>query len=222
MNLKIIQTSDGSDTIYNSELNETYHSLHGSINESNVVYIKNGIEFYLDQKRKKNIKVLEIGFGTGLNFLLTHIFLEKRKEKILYHTLEPFPLPNDIIKRLNYVKKIGEQYLKTFELSHSEEPDKIIDITEKIKFIKSKTSLEDIKLKDNYDIIFYDAFAPSKQPSMWERKNLEKIYAHMNHDSVLVTYCSSGQFKRDLKSIGFKVDVLPGPKGKKEMVRAIK
>ena len=160
MNLKIIQTSDGSDTIYNSELNETYHSLHGSINESNVVYIKNGIEFYLDQKRKKNIKVLEIGFGTGLNFLLTHIFLEKRNEKILYHTLEPFPLPNDIIKRLNYVKKIGEQYLKTFELSHSEEPDKIIDITEKIKFIKSKTSLEDIKLKDNYDCLLYTSPSP--------------------------------------------------------------
>ena len=102
------------------------------------------------------------------------------------------------------------------------DPDKIIDITERIKFIKSKISLEDVKLKDNYDIIFYDAFAPSKQPSMWERKNLEKIYSHMNYDSVLVTYCSSGQFKRDLKSIGFKVDVLPGPKGKKEMVRAIK
>ena len=141
MNLKIIQTSDGSDTIYNSELNETYHSLHGSVNESNTVYIRNGLEYYIKKKSRKKIKILEVGFGTGLNFLLTHIFLEKRKEKILYHTLEPFPLPNDIIKRLNYVKKIGEQYLKTFELSHSEEPDKIIDITEKIKFIKSKTSL---------------------------------------------------------------------------------
>ena len=222
MSLRIIKTSDGSDTIFNSELNETYHSLNGSINESNIVYIQNGLEYYLNRKKENNIKILEIGFGTGLNFLLTHIFLEKRKEKILYHTLEPFPLPNDIIKRLNYVKKIGEQYLNIFQLSHSKESNKIIDITEKIKFIKSKISLEDIKLKDNYDIIFYDAFAPSKQPSMWERKNIEKIYSNMNYDSVLVTYCSSGQFKRDLKSIGFKVDVLPGPKGKKEMVRAIK
>ena len=222
MNLKIIQTSDGSDTIYNSELNETYHSLHGSINESSVVYIKNGIEFYLGKKRKKNIRILEIGFGTGLNFLLTHVFFEKRKEKILYHTLEPFPLSNGIVKKLNYVKKVGDQYSDIFQLSHSTDPDKIIDITDRIKFIKSKISLEDVNLQDKYDIIFYDAFAPSKQPSMWERKNLEKIYSHMNYDSVLVTYCSSGQFKRDLKSIGFKVDVLPGPKGKKEMVRAIK
>jgi len=222
MNLKIIQTSDGSDTIYNSELNETYHSLHGSINESNVVYIKNGIEFYLDKKRKKNIKILEIGFGTGLNFLLTHIFFKKRKENILYHTLEPFPLPNGIIKKLNYIKKVGDQYSDIFQLSHSSDPDKIIDITDRIKFIKSKVSLENINFQDKYDIIFYDAFAPSKQPSMWEKKNLEKIYSYMNEDSILVTYCSSGKFKRDLKSIGFELDVLPGPKGKKEMVRAIK
>ena len=222
MNLKIIQTSDGSDTIYNSELNETYHSLHGSINESSVVYIKNGIEFYLGKKRKKNIKILEIGFGTGLNFLLTHVFFEKRKEKIFYHTLEPFPLPNSIIKKLNYINKVGTQYSDFFQLSHSTGPDKIIDITDRIKFIKSKISLEDVNLQDKYDIIFYDAFAPSKQPSIWEKKNLEKIYSHMNEDSILVTYCSSGQFKRDLKLIGFELDVLPGPKGKKEMVRAIK
>ena len=222
MNLKIIKTSDGSDTIYNSELNETYHSLHGSVNESNVVYIKNGIEFYLDQNRKKNIKILEIGFGTGLNFLLTYIFLEKRKEKILYHTLEPFPLPKDIIKKLNYIKKVGDKYLEIFQLSHSTESNKINNLSDRIEFVKSKNLLEEIKLKDNYDIIFYDAFAPSKQPSIWKKENLEKIYSHMNYDSILVTYCSSGQFKRDLKSIGFRVEVLPGPRGKKEMVRAIK
>jgi len=222
MNLKIIKTSDGSDTIYNSELNETYHSLHGSVNESNVVYIKNGIEFYLDQNRKKNIKILEIGFGTGLNFLLTYIFLEKRKEKILYHTLEPFPLPNDIIKKLNYIKKVGDKYLEIFQLSHSTESNKINNLSDRIEFVKSKNLLEEIKLKDNYDIIFYDAFAPSKQPSIWKKENLEKIYSHMNYDSILVTYCSSGQFKRDLKLIGFRVEVLPGPRGKKEMVRAIK
>ena len=95
-------------------------------------------------------------------------------------------------------------------------------ISENLEFLKSETSLENTILTDKYDIIFYDAFAPSKQPSMWKRINLEKIFSHMKNSSVLVTYCSSGQFKRDLKSIGFKVDVLPGPKGKKEMVRAIK
>ena len=222
MNLNIIKTSDGSDTIFNAELNETYHSINGSINESNIVYIKNGLEYYLNQKRENNIKILEIGFGTGLNFLLTYIFLEERKEKIFYHTLEPFPIPNEIINKLNYITIIGNQYREIFKLSHTLKYEKKNNITESIQFLKSKISLEDIKLNEKYDIIFYDAFAPSKQPSMWERKNLEKIFSHMKNNSILVTYCASGQFKRDLKSIGFDVSTLPGPKGKKEMVRATK
>tara|TARA_Y100001970_G_scaffold31570_1_gene39294 strand:- start:355 stop:1023 length:669 start_codon:yes stop_codon:yes gene_type:complete len=222
MNLKIIKTSDGSHTIYNSELNETYHSLHGSINESNTVYIQNGLEYYIKKKSRKKINILEVGFGTGLNFLLTNIFFERRKENIFYHTIEPYPLPNEVIEKLNYVSEVGEQYKDIFSLSHNLENDKKNYISESLEFLKSETSLENTILTDKYDIIFYDAFAPSKQPSMWKRINLEKIFSHMKNGSVLVTYCSSGQFKRDLKSIGFKVDVLPGPKGKKEMVRAIK
>ena len=222
MNLKIIKTSDGSHTIYNSELNETYHSLHGSINESNTVYIQNGLEYYIKKKSRKKINILEVGFGTGLNFLLTNIFFERRKENIFYHTIEPYPLPNEVIEKLNYVSEVGEQYKDIFSLSHNLENDKKNYISENLEFLKSETSLENTILTDKYDIIFYDAFAPSKQPSMWKRINLEKIFSHMKNGSVLVTYCSSGQFKRDLKSIGFKVDVLPGPIGKKEMVRAIK
>ena len=95
-------------------------------------------------------------------------------------------------------------------------------MTKKIDFLKSKISIEDIALSNNYDIIFFDAFAPSKQPSIWNKKNLNKIYSNMKDGAILVTYCSSGQFKRDLKSIGFEVEVLPGPMGKKEMVRAVK
>ena len=222
MNLKIIKTSDGSHTIYNSELNETYHSLHGSINESNTVYIQNGLEYYIKKKSRKKINILEVGFGTGLNFLLTNIFFERRKENIFYHTIEPYPLPNKVIEKLNYVSEVGEQYKDIFSLSHKLGNDKKNYISENLEFLKSETSLENTILTDKYDIIFYDAFAPSKQPSMWKRINLEKIFSHMKNSSVLVTYCSSGQFKRDLKSIGFKVNVLPGPKGKKEMVRAIK
>ena len=222
MSLKIVKTSDGSHTIYNSELNETYHSLHGSINESNTVYIQNGLEYYIKKKSRKKINILEVGFGTGLNFLLTYSFLEKRKEKIFYHTIEPYPLPNEVTEKLNYVSEVGEQYREIFSLSHNLENDKKNHISENLEFLKSKNSLQDIELNHRYDIIYFDAFAPSKQPSMWEKKNLEKIYSTMKNHSVLVTYCSSGQFKRDLKSIGFNVNVLPGPKGKKEMIRAIK
>ena len=118
MNLKIIKTSDGSDTIFNQDLNETYHSLNGSIKESELVYIRNGLEFFLDKKTTDSVRVLEIGFGTGLNFLLTKIFMEERNEKLFYHTLEPFPLPSGLLKKINYIEKLGEGYRDIFDKSH--------------------------------------------------------------------------------------------------------
>ena len=222
MNLKIIKTSDGSDTIFNEDLKETYHSLNGSIKESELVYIKNGLEFFLDKKTADSVRVLEIGFGTGLNFLLTKIFIEKRNEKLFYHTLEPFPLPSGLIKKINYIEKLGEGYRDIFDKSHRSRPNEIVNLNEKITFLRSDLTLESIKFSKKYDVIYFDAFAPSRQPEIWEKENLKKIYSHMNLNSILVTYCSGGQFKRDLREVGFDVDVLPGPAGKREMARAIK
>ena len=222
MNLKIIKTSDGSDTIFNQDLNETYHSLNGSIKESELVYIRNGLEFFLNKKTRNSVRVLEIGFGTGLNFLLTKIFMEKRNEKLFYHTLEPFPLPSGLLKKINYIEKLGEGYRNIFDNSHRSRPNETVNLNEKITFLRSDLTLESIKFSKKYDVIYFDAFAPSRQPEIWEKENLKKIYSHMNLNSILVTYCSSGQFKRDLRGVGFDVDILPGPVGKREMVRAIK
>ena len=222
MNLKIIKTSDGSDTIFNQDLNETYHSLNGSIKESELVYIRNGLEFFLDKKTRDSVRVLEIGFGTGLNFLLTKIFMEERNEKLFYHTLEPFPLPSGLLKKINYIEKLGEGYRDIFDNSHRSIPNETVNFNEKITFLRSDLTLESIKFSKKYDVIYFDAFAPSRQPEIWEKENLKKIYSHMNLNSILVTYCSSGQFKRDLRGVGFDVDILPGPVGKREMVRAIK
>ena len=222
MNLKIIKTSDGSDTIFNQDLNETYHSLNGSIKESELVYIRNGLEFFLDKKITDSVRVLEIGFGTGLNFLLTKIFMEERNEKLFYHTLEPFPLPSGLLKKINYIEKLGEGNRDIFDNSHRSRPNETVNLNEKITFLRSDLTLESIKFSKKYDVIYFDAFAPSRQPEIWEKENLKKIYSHMNIDSILVTHCSSGQFKRDLREVSFDVDVLPGPVGKREMVRAIK
>jgi len=222
MSLKIIKTSDGSDTIFNEDLNETYHSLNGSINESELVYIRNGLEYFLNKKTTDSVRVLEIGFGTGLNFLLTKIFMEERSEKLFYHTLEPFPLPSGLIKKINYIEKIGESYRDIFNKSHKSRPNETVNLNEKISFLRSELTLESIKFSKKYDVIYFDAFAPSRQPEIWGIENLEKIYSHMNLNSILVTYCSSGRFKRDLRRVGFGVVVLPGPAGKREMVRAIK
>ena len=222
MALKIIQTSDGSHTIYDESLNETYHSIHGSINESNHVYVNAGLKQFIYESIKKHVNILEVGFGTGLNFLLLYDFLKKRNIKVDYHTIEPNPLNNSVLEKLNFSKIIGSVD-EIFKIIHKSKTDELVEIDKKITFLKSVDTIENIKLKERkYDIIFFDAFAPSKQPDIWSYNNLNKIHSSMGEDSILVTYCSSGKFKKTLHDLGFKVEVLDGPKGKKEMVRARK
>ncbi|MEC7877959.1 MAG: tRNA (5-methylaminomethyl-2-thiouridine)(34)-methyltransferase MnmD [Bacteroidota bacterium] len=222
MALKIIQTSDGSHTIYDESLNETYHSIHGSINESNHVYVNAGLKQFIYESRKKHVNILEVGFGTGLNFLLLYDFLKKRNIKVDYHTIEPNPLNDSVLEKLNFSKIIGSVD-EIFKIIHKSKTDELVEIDKKITFLKSVDTIENIKLKERkYDIIFFDAFAPSKQPDIWSYNNLNKIHSSMGEDSILVTYCSSGKFKKTLHDLGFKVEVLDGPKGKKEMVRVRK
>ena len=221
MSLKIINTSDGSHTIYNSELNETYHSVHGSIKESLHVYVEEGLNYFQKKTSKKVYKIFEVGFGTGLNFVLSYLFSEEKKITIDYHSIEPYPLTDGIIKKLNYFNtelKEREIYLK----SHSQKFNSKIIYSDFCSLRKEKETLEEIIINNSFDIIYFDAFAPSKQPSMWTLQNLNKIFTCMSDGSILVTYCSSGKFKRDLKEIGFNVEIIPGPLGKKEMVRATK
>ena len=222
MTLKIIKTSDGSHTIYDESLNETYHSIHGSINESNHVYVNAGLKQFIYESRKKHVNILEVGFGTGLNFLLLYDFLKKRNIKVDYHTIEPNPLNDSVLEKLNFSKIIGSVD-EIFKIIHKSKTDELVEIDKKITFLKSVDTIENIKLKERkYDIIFFDAFAPSKQPDIWSYNNLNKIHSSMGEDSILVTYCSSGKFKKTLHDLGFKVEVLDGPKGKKEMVRVRK
>ena len=222
MALKIISTSDGSHSIYNDEIHETYHSVHGSINESNHVYINSGLKYFLDQEKKKKVAVLEIGFGTGLNFLLLNNYINKTEKKVYYYTIEPYPLPEEILKKLNHVSILGNKTKDIFKTIHKSE-EKNIRIGENIIFKKSRVCLEEISLeKNSFDIIFFDAFAPSKQPDMWSLQNLSKVYGSMKKNAVLVTYCSSSKFKKSLTDIGYDIEVLSGPVGKKEMVRATK
>ena len=223
MSLKIIKTSDGSHTIYDGSLNETYHSIHGSINESNHVYVNAGLKQFIYESRKKYVNILEVGFGTGLNFLLMYDFVKKRNIKIDYHTIEPNPLNDSVLKKLNFSKIVGSSVDEIFKIIHKSKSEEILEIDKKINFVKSIDTIENIKLNERkYDIIFFDAFAPSKQPEIWSYNNFNKIHSSMSEDGILATYCSSTKFKRTLHELGFKVEVLDGPKGKKEMVRARK
>ena len=219
--IQIITTGDGSHSLLNTTLNETYHSVHGARRESMHVFIRNGLEYFLDKKSTGEVKIFEVGFGTGLNALLTASFAEQQHQKISYYSIEAFPLRSAIINQLNYAQSTYEKSI--FEKVHSALWDEEVAINNFFTLKKIKTTLQQIRLPENYfDIIFFDAFAPSKQPELWEISMLEKVCQTLKSNGVFTTYCAKGQLKRDLKSIGLSVETLPGPPGKKEMVRALK
>lgn len=223
-NIKLIQTSDGSSSLLNIALNETYHSTHGALQESVHVFIKNGLQYFVEKKHPSSVSVFEVGFGTGLNALLTLLFSEENKVQVDYTSIETFPIDWETASHLNYpVQLNGQKTQNYFQQLHQTEWNKKIKITEGFSLQKVKNTIQDFESFPNqFDVIFFDAFAPAKQPEMWTLPILEKIVLATKSNGVFVTYCAKGQFKRDLKSLGMHVESLTGPPGKREMVRATK
>lgn len=216
MKRQIKTTADGSTTLFVEEMDENYHSHHGAIQEAVHVFIKNGLE-YLGGKK---IRIFELGFGTGLNALLT---LKSAKElglDVEYLGLEAFPVEMDLVCQLNYAEQIGEVYAEDFRLMHE------ADWNVPIRFDGFQLTKVDQKIQNfettgkKFDLIYFDAFGPRAQDEMWELSVLMKMAEILNPEGVLVTYCAQGQFKRHLKSLGFEIERLPGPPGKREMTRA--
>lgn len=221
MNRKIIVTQDNSKTLLISELNETYHSTNGAFNEAIHVFIEAGIKYFV---QKKELKIFEMGFGTALNALLTLNFAIENKIEIDYTSIEKYPLSLELVRELNYPLLIkNEQAPNLFDALHTV-PWMIshqIHPLFQLKKIEHDLNTPLPILKD-FDIIFYDAFGPRVQPNLWTVDSLQKMYDLLIPGGILVTYCAQGQFKRNLKELGFIVENLPGPKGKREMTRAIK
>lgn len=218
--IEIILTRDGSQTLRNTELNETYHSIHGALQESQHVFIRQGLEYKLEQ-RLPRLAILEVGLGTGLNAWLTAQQIADRDVLVNYISLESFPLGHAIWSKLNYAS--DPRGLRLFEKVHSATWDEPVLVTPNFSLHKIKSTLQQANLSSaTFDLIYFDAFAPEKQPEMWTLPSLEKVVEAMKPDAVLVTYCAKGQVKRDLKSLGLVVETLPGPPGKREMIRAIK
>lgn len=218
---ELIITEDGSHSLYNIELNETYHSFHGALQESQHVFIHSGLDVH---KSQEHIKVLEIGFGTGLNALLSAIWSEEHKIKLSYDSIEAFPLSMDLVNKLNYPDLIKHQDSKDWlkSIHHSDWEDSAL-IHALFHLKKINHPIQSYSLDQNtYDIVFFDAFAPSKQPEMWSLEILKKVTDSLIKGGLFVTYCAQGQLKRNLKTLGLEVETLPGPPGKKEMVRAEK
>ena len=219
--LKIITTADGSHSLLNEEINETYHSVHGAIQESAHVFIKSGLQYVLERSSSLPISIFEVGFGTGLNALLTLQYLRGRPQAVNYTAVEHSPLGEEIWSKLNYATllNLGAEY-KGLHYSEWGRPH---TLAANFNLLKLNNSLQQVELsKESLDLVYYDAFAPSKQPELWSTDVLGKIFESLKPGGVLVTYCAKGQLKRDLNALGLVVETLPGPPGKKEMVRAAK
>jgi Uncharacterized conserved protein len=212
--MKIQLTADGSSTIYIPELDEHYHSVNGAVQESRHVFLNAG--FNLCTKGK--IQVLELGFGTGLNALLTAIEAEKRKIQVHYITLEKYPLTENVLNQLNY-SELDENLC---EKIHRAEWEKEVSISPFFSIQKIQTDFSDYTFPDLYDVVYYDAFAPDKQAEVWTQDLFDRIARQMNSEAILTTYCAKGAIRRMMQAAGLSVERIPGPPGKREMLRARK
>jgi tRNA U34 5-methylaminomethyl-2-thiouridine-forming methyltransferase MnmC len=222
--LQILSTADGSTTLLNQSLNETYHSIHGAIQESQHVFIESGLKYLLQHSQAKKISILEIGFGTGLNALLTLLATKDLSIKIYYEGIEAFPLPMETVTLLNYPDLLKSKESKiVFNSLHQAHWNQTQMITPNFHLRKCNIKIQEVDFeKEKVDLIYFDAFAPSKQPEMWERSILQKVTEAMKPQGIFVTYSAKGQLKRDLVSLGLSVEKIAGPLGKREMIRASK
>lgn len=217
MKREIILTNDGSSSLFVPELNETYHSIHGAIAEAKHVFLKKGLDVV---KNLKPVRIIEVGFGTGLNALLTLNKAIEENLKIEYTGLEKYPITKDEIAAVNYASTLNSE--ENFQLIHNCQWEAPQYITENFTLTKLKFDLEEDDLLGDFDLVYFDAFAPNKQASMWTEKVFLKLYNQMTDNALLVTYCCQGQVKRTLKKAGFHVEKTDGPPGKREMLVARK
>lgn len=216
---EIIITSDGSTTIHLPEWNEQYHSKHGAIQEAKHVFIRSG----LDEIKKDEISILEIGFGTGLNAFITFLEIQNTSKKINYTGVEAYPVIFDEVEKLNYVKELNaEKFHKEFENMHTSKCEEISEISDAFSLLKLERKFDRIVSENEFDLIYFDAFGARVQPELWTEAIFEIMFKAIKLGGILVTYSAKGSVRRAMQSVGFTVERLPGPPGKREMLRATK
>jgi len=216
---EIIITSDGSTTIQIPEWNEQYHSIHGAIQEAYHVFIKQGLE----SVSKKKISILEIGFGTGLNAFITFLEAQKNKLEIDYFGVEAYPVSLQEIEQLNYVSELeATSFAEFFTKFHKNSWEEKHQLTKDFSLLKRKQFFHEITDKNEFDLIYFDAFGARLQPELWTEEIFSKMFVALKDKGTLVTYSAKGSVRRAMQAIGFTVERLPGPPGKREMLRAVK
>ena len=226
MSDRILQlTGDGSHTVSIPELNVSYHSRYGAIQESRHVFIEAGLKCFLDFgsiPQQQVVKVFEIGFGTGLNALLSLVEAVRIHRKIYYAAVEPFPLSLEEVQNLNYISLLSTGFDGEFVGMHEANPDEQIVVHPCFSLKKSNITLEKFEADEQFHVIYFDAFDPGVQPELWTEDIFRKMFDMLEPNGILTTYSSKGAVRRALQEAGFKVEKLPGPPGKREMIRASK
>jgi len=245
MALQLIQTGDGSSSLYHSALDETYHSRHGAIAESKHVFIQNGLNHWLGQRPRQQdqgtnrqdnpeaLSILEMGFGTGLNALLTLMYRQELMQQkqslnsghgvpeIQYQSLEAFPLEPKIYESLDYARQLGCD-ADTFLALHRAPWEQAVALDSGFELLKKAMRFEDFNAPPSFDLVYYDAFGARVQPELWEIERFSSLYQALNPGGVFVTYAAKGSVRRALQEVGFTVERLEGPPGKREMLRGTK
>ena len=219
MKREIIQTHDGSTTIHIEEWDECYHSKFGAIQEAQHVFIKNGLSLF----ENKTVSILEIGFGTGLNAFITFLESQKLNQNIDYVGVEAYPISPEEVLLMNYIPALkAENESVTFERMHECNWEETVVLRNNFLFTKRNQFFQDIDDLEKFDLIYFDAFGYRVQPELWSTAIFEKMYKALKPKGILVTYAARGVIKRSMMEVGFTVEKLAGPPGKREMFRAIK
>jgi len=220
--LTIVQTADGSNTIYNPQVGENYHSKHGALQESMHVFVNSGLQYFLDRtgNLKKPVSILEVGFGNGLNFLLSADRCTDKGITLNYTGIEAYPLTKEIIGQTGYHQYVSAELWQQFNAQYPAALSGEVSISSNCKLQVANCPLLNFQSTQQYDIIYFDAFAAAYQPEMWNEAAIAHTIQYLKPGGVFVTYAITGNLKRAVKALGCKVEKAPGAAGKREMLRA--
>ena len=222
MKRTVITTSDGSKTIQIEDWDEQYHSIHGAIQESKHVFIKAGLHHFLKLYNPKELRILEIGFGTGLNAFLTALESDQQDVEIHYEGVEAYPVETDELSQLNYAARIAADQQHLFDSLHKLSWEELHSITSNFSLKKRQQFFSELSDKNSFDLIYFDAFGARVQPELWTESVFKSMFSALKNKGVLVTYSAKGSVRRAMQTAGFLVERLQGPPGKREMLRATK
>lgn len=220
--MDFVTTGDGSKTIYNAEVGEHYHSKHGALQEAKHVFLKSGLQFFLEKEGKKEASILEIGFGTGLNFVLTADYCTTQQIQMDYCGIEAFPLDQLVLEQIGYDEYVSNAVWQDFIHQYSRALGEEVNVNTFVNLQVAHSKVLDFDSDKLFDVIYFDAFAAIHQPEMWSDETLAHVIKFLKPGGVFVTYAITGNLKRSMKALGFEIEKAPGAPGKREMLRAIK